>query len=200
MQLFPRFGALAATAVLTRGCTLLFALFSIGCASQPLYQRVNFAEPNPFTKPGCKLTVERINADHLIVEGRPEGEWLAGKTPQQQSSYQQDKLTGEARFDRYLRKKRTSVLAPVGTTGDNVFVLKPAFNDWDPGQVGFGANAAKARMVFDVLDSDGRVVDEFTYHGGVAAYSTGERMWGALEVAGWAVDEYLRDRWACAAN
>jgi hypothetical protein len=177
---------------------LLIAAFTAGCASRPLYQPVSFTEPNPFTKPSCKLAIEDIHSDHLMVEGKTEAEWLAGKGPQQQASYQEDKRTGQAKLTAYLQKRLAALLVPAGASGDNVFVLRPVFTDWDPGA--YGNRPGMARMTFDVLDAAGKVLDQFTFQGNVFGFSSGERMWGAYITAGWAVEQYLGNRWHCAAR
>jgi hypothetical protein len=177
------------------------ALLLFGCASQPLYQRVTFSEPNPFAKPGCKLAVEAVRSDQLAIEGKSEAEWLAGRTPEQQSSFQQDKRTSEGKFTAYLQKKRGSILVPAGTSGADVFVLRPTWTGWDPGVYGFsGGRPAAANITFEVADASGRVLDQFTFHGTAVAFSAGERMWAAFTAAGWAVEQYLGDRWSCDAR
>jgi hypothetical protein len=154
---------------------------------------VNFTEPSPFTRSGCRLAVEDVHSDRLMVGGKTEAEWLAGRNPQQQASYQEDKRRGQEKFSAYLQKKRGALLA-AGGGGDNVFVLRPTFTDWDPGSPG------KAQMSFDVLDGSGKPLDQFTFQGMVMGYSSGERMWAAYISAGWAVDQYLDNRWSCAAH
>jgi hypothetical protein len=177
---------------------LPFAFALVGCASRPLYQRVNFSEPNPFTRPGCKLAVEDVRVDHLMVEGKPEAEWLAAKTPQQQASHQEDKRRGQEKFSKELRKRRAPLLAAAGASGENVFVLRTTFVDWDPGS--YSGRFGLAHITFDVVDAAGKALDQFTFEGRVLGYSTGDRLMAEYISAAWAIDQYLGDRWSCTAQ
>jgi hypothetical protein len=173
----------------------LLVSFAVGCAARPMYQAVKFAEPNPFVQAGCKLAVEEVHTDQLTVEGKPEAEWLAGRTPQQGASYQEDKRYGQEKFSEYLRDHRKAVVVSAGTQGNNVFVLRPTLTVLIPSN--WGQGFGHAEWSFDVLNAAGELVDRFNSAQILGGYSIGDRIRAAYISSAWAIDQYLGNRWQC---
>jgi len=155
----------------------------VGCSSKP-YTVVQQASPNPFKGRGCKLSVDPVAFDKLVVDGAPDASYVAQKAPEQQAKYEDDKKAMSFAFKQELVAGNTMLIADGPPAGGNAFVLKPALLTMNGG-VDF-------ELVADVTDASGAMLDEVRVKG---HSSTGLR--GAASPLGQHVSRYLKTRMSC---
>ena len=172
--------------VLVLGC--------VGCGAP--YHYVAHAEPNPFTRLGCRAVVEPVHAERLVVNDEPVLVWLREKSPESAASFDADVRASNIEFQREIYERNASLFLP--GTPDNTFVIQPWFMHWTPGGV-FGR--AEANVVVDVLaPGDRHLLDRITIDTRAGELSSGARMRTSLRSAGKAAAAYVNDNWPCAAQ
>ena len=132
---------------------LLLAPLAVACGKP--YVVVRAANPNPFSRPGCKVVVEDVQMDKLVVGGKTDAEYFADKKPEAQASYQEDKAAFAALFRTELMNRRGDLVGPPPASGDNTFVMRPHFVFWEPG---YNIGMCKSSNVASELDGS---VDDF---------------------------------------
>jgi hypothetical protein len=176
------------------GVIATFAL--AGCGAN--YTVSGHAESAAFARPRCNIVVEPIQADHLVVGGKSERDYLADKKAKTADSYESDKVASERKFREALMAKHGTVFT--GGARDSTFVIRPTWNVWDPGYfLGVFSKPGTAHLAFDVVDSSGRKVDQVSVEATSSkAWATGERMRQALNNAGDGLSDYIDQNWQCA--
>lgn len=180
---------------------LAIALGSLAIACGKPYQVVRLATPNPFVKPGCKLAVEDLHYDRLMIGDKTPPQYLSEKKEETQDKFQADLADTSARFVGRFRTDNPAIAVPPGTAGDNTFTLRAFMTQWEPGFYAYVASqSAQMNIVVDVVDSGGNVLDEIIVHGaqGSGFEGSGTRMRSLGERLGHYVTAYIRDRWVCA--
>lgn len=180
---------------------MVLAPLAIACGKP--YQVVKFATPNPFTKPGCKLAVEEIHYDKLMVGDKTVPQYMSEKKAETQDSFQTDMAESSGRFVERIKSENSALTLPGAGTPDNSFVLRAYMTEWEPGFYAYVAShAAEMNVVVDVVDSGGNIVDEIIVRGqtGAGVEGSGTRMRHLAERMGSHVNRYLEDRWLCAAH
>lgn len=178
---------------------MVLAPLAIACGKP--YQVVKFATPNPFVKPGCKLAVEEIHYDKLMVGDKTVPQYLSEKKDSSQDSFQQDMVDSSGRFVERVKSDNVGITLPNGGTPDNTFVLRAFMTEWEPGFYAYVAShRAEMNIVVDVVDNGGNILDEIIVRGSVGAgmEGSGSRMRSLAERLGHAVHAYIDDRWMCA--
>ena len=176
------------------GVIATFAL--AGCGAN--YTVSGHAEAASFARPRCNIVVEPIHADRLVVGGKSEHEYLAGKKARTADSYDSDKVASERKFREALMAKHGTVFT--GGARESTFVIRPTWNMWDPGYfAGIFSKPGTAQLAFDVVDPNGRTVDQVSIEAKSSkTYATGDRMRQALNNAGDGLSEYIDQNWQCA--
>jgi hypothetical protein len=168
-----------------------------GCGAN--YTVSGHAESAAFARPRCSIVVEPIRADHLVVDGKSEGAYVAEfKKAKTAESYENDKVASEQKFREALMAKHGTVFT--GGSRDSTFVIRPTWNVWDPGYfAGMFSKPGKAQLAFDVVDANGRKVDQVSVEASSGQqYATGERMRKALKNVGDGLGDYIDQNWQCA--
>lgn len=169
----------------------------VGCGAP--YKWVAHAEPNPFTRPGCRAVVEPIHSDRLLVGSLPEPAYLAQKKAESADSYENDKRVSDAEFHQVIFDRHGSLFLP--GTPDNTFVIRPIWTHWEPGYYAFvAAQPGVADLIVEVHAPTGQLLDSIAIETKASDYSAGGRMKLALRQAGKAVSAYISDNWMCAAH
>lgn len=177
---------------------LVLAPLAVACGKP--YVVVRAANPNPFTRPGCKLVVEDVQMDKLVVGGKTDAEYFADKKPEAQASYQEDKAAFAALFRTELMNRRGDLVGPPPASGDNTYVMRPHFVFWEPGyNIGISSRAAEATIVIDVLDPTGQnILDEIRTTAKAGGFASGSKMRATGEILAGYTARYLKDRFICA--
>jgi len=179
------------------GFSIIATLALAGCGAN--YTVSGHAESAAFARPRCNIVVEPIRADHLVVGGKSEGEYVSEfKKAKTADSYQSDKIASEQTFREALMAKHGTVFT--GRPNDSTFVIRPTWNVWDPGYfAGMFTKPGTTQLAFIVVDSSGRKVDQVSVEATSGQqYSTGERMRKAFKNAGAGLGEYIEQNWQCA--
>ncbi|HEY1957530.1 MAG TPA: hypothetical protein VGH28_18050 [Polyangiaceae bacterium] len=180
----------------------LAVLASIGCG-RPYNMEVQ-AVPSPFMRPGCRVVVEPVHSERLLVGAMPEAMYLSQKNPDSAQSYLTDKQESDAEFHKRIIEDHGMLFSP--GTPDNTFTIRPTWTHWEPGTVAAfgGSRPATADFLIEVLAPTGQVLDRFDFETAVNASiynpSSGGRMRSALKKAGSVVSRYISDNWMCAAH
>lgn len=175
------------------------APFAIACV-EPYHAR-KLAAPNPFTRPGCKLVVESINYDRLMVGEEPLPQYMSEKKAESQDSLQKDLEASSGRFYARITSENSVLTQPKrAAVPDNTFMLRSYMTKWEPGFYAVVASQpAEMNIVVDVVDSGGNVVDEIVVNGaGGAGFASGDRMRELADMMGSNVNRYIEKRWLCA--
>jgi len=182
-----------------RAFFLSAALFFVtGCGAS--YRMVAHAEPSPFTRPGCRLVVEPLHVDQLIVGDKPVAQYAGEKNADSADSFDADLHAADQILHERIGLAQGALFMPGGTP-DNTFVMRPVFVHWEPGFYAvFAARPGEARLMFDVLSPSGQVLDRFAVEKRASDFSSGGRMRKVFEKVGAAASDYLADNWLCAAH
>ncbi len=147
---------------------------------------VQQASPNPFKQRGCTLSVDPVAFDRLVVDGTPDATYIAGKAPEGQAKYDDDKKAMSFAFKQEIVANASSSLVSDGPpSGGNAFVLKPSLTTMN--------NGADFELTADITDASGSTLDEIRVSGHAP---TGLR--GAAVPLGQKVARYLKSRMSCA--
>lgn len=168
-----------------------------GCGAP--YQFIAHAEPSPFTRPGCRVTLEPVHVDQLMVGGKPVAQYVAEKKAESADSFDGDLRQSDELFHQRIIDEHGSLFMPGAP--DNTFVIRPVFTHWEPGFYAvITSQPGVAEMVVDVLSPAGQVLDRISIKTAANDMSSGGRMRAALRSAGHAVSRYIEDNWMCAAH
>ena len=142
-------GALVASAVL------------IGCG--PPWAVVVQSAPNPFF--GQRLfAVQPVEYSGLMIGGKPEPVYLAGKDAGQQASFAEDKTALNEKFLGQLVAEAGAAgvrVVPATGPGDAPFTIRPAVHFIEPGFYAFVASQpSRVEMSVRIVAPDGRILDE----------------------------------------
>jgi hypothetical protein len=131
----------------------------------------------------------------IRVGEKSEGEYLSGKTSDQQASWAKDKATVDAQFRATLAAEAANDAVQT-TAGSAPFVLHPTIFAIEPGYyVGVSSAPSVIKMSMQVTAADGRVLDEIEITDARGAgYTTHERMKAASVWLGKTVARYLKSR------
>ena len=170
----------------------------VGCGAP--YKFLAHAEPNPFTRPGCRASFEPLRVDQLVVGNKPVAQYTAEKSANSADSFDADLREADGIFHGRVVEDYGFLFAPGGTP-DNTFIIRPMFVHWEPGFYAvFAAQPGVANLVIDVLTSNGQLLDKVTIESRAGDFSSGGRMRLALKDAGRRFARYLGDNWLCAAH
>ncbi|GEM_PF-2956966 len=186
-----------------KALALVMVLAPLAIACGKPYQVVKFATPNPFVKPGCKLAVEEIHYDKLMVGDKTVPQYLSEKKDTSQDSFQKDLVDSSGRFVERVKGDNVVISLPQGAAPDNTFTLRSFMTEWEPGFYAYVASRkAEMNIVVDVVDSGGNILDEIIVRGSVGAgmEGSGSRMRSLAERLGHHISSYIEDRWLCAAH
>jgi hypothetical protein len=175
---------------------LVVGPMTVACG--PQYQYVRVVPATTFARPGCRVLLEPVHSEALIVGAVPEGQYVADKGGDSADSYAKDKVESVALFNEKISEEHPALFAPGGPP-DNTFILRPIWMHWEPGFYAYVANRpGVASFKVDVLTSAGQPLDEIAINGAAMDFSSGGRMRGALKRTAVILNSYINDKWACA--
>ena len=155
--------------VLLKLALLATVLPVAACASG--WQTVRQASPNPFSNHHT-FVVAPVTAERLLIQRVPEAQWVANRTPEQQSGWQRDRAAMTGRFvDQFNRRGLSgeAFAALVDVVPPDSFVLALDVSE-------FSERVMSATLT--IRDAAGRVLDEVFFSvpttGGMGA---GVSMW-----------------------
>ncbi|HEX4515300.1 MAG TPA: hypothetical protein VGH87_24510 [Polyangiaceae bacterium] len=170
----------------------------VGCGAP--YRFVAHAEPNPFTRPGCRANFEPLRVDALMVGEKPVAQYAGEKSAGSADSFDNDLRAADGIFHGRVAEDYGFLFMPGGAP-DNTFTIRPMFVHWEPGFYAvFAARPGVANVVFDVLAPNGQLLDKVEIETRASDFSSGGRMRLALKDAGRRMARYLGDNWLCAAH
>jgi hypothetical protein len=162
----------------------------VGCGAP--YKFVAHAEPNPFTRPGCRAVIEPLHVEHLIVGEKPVQQYAAEKSAESADSFDNDLRASNMIFHDRIAEEHGGLFMP--GTPDNTFVIRPVWIHWEPGSV---FSNARAGLLVDVIGPNNSTLDRISIETTAGDYSSGGRMRLAMKKAGRAVSVYISDNWVC---
>jgi hypothetical protein len=171
---------------------------STGCA-QSLWTAVRLSPTNPLAGQRS-FVVEPIHYENVVVDKKPEAEWLSEKSGTQKASWQADKADASAIFFQHLVMHAAGLQVAAGekAPGPGTFVIRPICTSIQAGNLLDINTPTEMRMTIQVLDAKGEVVDEITSAIAVAAQiwnpSSGGRLRGAGKFHGSQVADFLHTR------
>jgi hypothetical protein len=174
-----------------RAFFLSAVLLSVGCAAP--YKFVAHAEPNPFVRPGCRIVMEPMRVDQLIVGNKPVAQYASEKSEKSADSFDSDLQQANVILHERVMAENGGLFLPGAP--DNTYVMRSAFVHWEPG--GFFSGAAVANVMVDVLSPNGQVLDRIAIEKRGGDYSSGGRMRVSFNKVGDAVNRYISDNWMC---
>jgi hypothetical protein len=174
--------------------------FVVGCGGGAQYTIVSRAQPNAFTRTGCRAVVEPIHADGLMVGEKTEAQFLAEKKSNQVWAFQRDKRDSQEKFSSQLQKEHGALLASGGSS-DNTFIIRPTWTKWEPGKfAGMFSKPGVATFIVDVLSPTGQLYDRLAIETSTKSYTAADRMKSDFKDAGKSVSRYIDENWTCAAR
>ena len=180
--------ALAAAAVTMLGCGVPWRV-------------VTQAAPDPFVGQR-RFAVAPIDFSGLYVGQKSEGEYLAGKKPEQQASFAEDKDAMTEEFGKALERSGADEgleIFPAAARADAAFVIHASVQDLEPGfYVGVASEPSTVRMVVRFTTPDGKLLDEiWTSHStsaGMLTAASGTRLRRDGAALGAITAKYLKRR------
>lgn len=175
----------------------LFVLGLVGCAPRWVIRQQ--AVPNPLLNQR-KFNLEGMHWEQLRIGGKSEAEYLSGKDPEQQASFQSDKKSFEERFVTALTSRSEGIQYVPAPPGEgNLYIVRPMVTFFEPGfYVGVAHRDSEADITVQVFAPDGKIVDEITIHSYVAATmtspSSGDRMRKCGDDLGAVSAKYIKTR------
>jgi hypothetical protein len=136
---------------------------SLGCVNR--YTVTRQATPNPISAQ-TRLLVEPMRFEALTIDGLPEADWRARRTPQQNLSFDGDKRLLNARFGQRLdaRARKDGIALTAAVDADTI-VLRPILRSLTMGYYGFVVgDDTIADMTVQLLDAQGQLLDEIAVH------------------------------------
>lgn len=162
---------------------LVTALFASGCGHR--WMVVRQAAPNPLTGAN-RFALDAVHYETLRVGGISEAEYLAGKTPEQQASFQADKQGFMQQFGSALVEKAQGLqIAGMPAPDAQTFVVKPTLTWIEPGfYAGVARHDTEAEINIQIFTQQGQIVDEIVVRSRIAATLTNPSSGGRLRDAG----------------
>jgi hypothetical protein len=166
---------------------------------------VKQSSPNPFNAQ-VQFSVAPVTFNNLKVGKKLEGEWLASKKPEAQQSHQNDKALFSQRFQQMMvtKAKGLNIQPMMDGQPPAGFSIRPNIYWFEPGFYAVvAANATQIRMVVDVVDPAGQLVDQIEVAAAqhpqlaftpIVFYTVTERLMKTAEEAANRVTRYLRER------
>ncbi len=177
---------------------LSLALGLTGCAHS-FWTPVRWSPTNPLLGRD-NFSVEPIHYERVIVDEKPEAEWLAGKSASQSASWEADKADANTIFFKHLvqNTEGLQVVAAMPSPGPGTFIIRPICTSIQVGNLTDVNTPTEMRMTIQVLDHRGKVIDEIASAIAVAAQiwnpSSGGRLRRAGVFHGTEVADYLHKR------
>ena len=165
-----------------------------GCGAP--YKFMAHAEPNPFVRPGCRVVMEPLRVDQLIVGEKPVAQYTGEKSASSADSFDNDLRAANELMHAQVIAENGSLFLPGAP--DNTFVMRSMFTHWEPG--GFFSGAAVADVMVDVLSPTGQTLDRIAIQRKGSDYSSGGRMRIAFRKVGDVINRYIADNWMCAGH
>jgi len=177
---------------------LLFAIVlfvGIGCG--PRWQVVRQASPNPLAG-ASKFALEPVHYESLVIGGKSDAEYSAGKDEKERASWMDDKKGTEVALLSELQARAQGLLFSGMPPADTqTFIVRTTVVFWEPGFYAVAARDSEMRVNVQILGPAG-VIDEFTIysriHASMVNPSTGGRMRSAGKDVGAVVADYLKKR------
>ena len=175
---------------------LLLVILSCLPGCGPRWSVIAQASPDPLV--GARtFYVEPIHFDPPIIGEKTEGEYLAGKSPDQRDGWLTDKTETSKRYASALMSESTGLLFPV-QPAPGVFIVRPIVGFVEPGFYAYVARPTEVRMRVQILSSDGALIDEIAIRSLIGASlmnpASGTRLRQAGEDLGRVTAEYLKKR------
>jgi hypothetical protein len=174
----------------------LWGAMAGGCGPRWTFRRQ--AVPDPFVNQR-EYFIEPVHSENVVAVGdMSEAAYLAGKTPEQQASWQADKADMVTRYAEALIAEGEG-LRFLTQPGPAAFIVRPIVDFIEPGFYAFvAAHATEVGMRVEILAPSGQLLDAISIHGVVGASMTnaasGTRMRQAAEQLGHITGEYLKTR------
>ncbi len=175
---------------------LALALLLVGCGSR--WQVVRQAAPNPLVG-ARKFAIEPLHYDALMVGGKSDAEYTAGKDDKDRASWMEDKKGTEVTFISALQEHgggmQFSGMPPADT---QTFIIRTSVTFWEPGfYAAVAGHDSEMRANVQILGPQG-LIDEIVIASRVPATmvnpSSGGRMRSAGKDIGAVVASYLKNR------
>jgi hypothetical protein len=164
----------------------LFALFATGCG--PHYVVVRQASPNPFAQPG-PFAVAPVSFANLVVDGKPEDAFLAGRDPDANARWDADKQRVATTFAESLKANVDSI-GWVGANQPGATVVVAHVTEMHGGvSLGLGSTAAHISMEVQLVRG-GQVLDEIKVQAETTQGESGRV--GNVPLGGYTGSERLR--------
>lgn len=181
------------------------------------YEVVKSRAPNPFTRAGCKVVLEPMTHDSLMVGSKTVGQYEGEKGETVAASFEQDLDDANRRFAAALEEGTPDLFEPSGRAPDNTFIMRPRMTVWEPGFKVTSTTPSVPRdsemtILVDVVGPGGDVLDEIRLNGTEAVHDepaidltfvhTGGATLRMHELAtrlGKNVSRYIDHRWSCRA-
>jgi hypothetical protein len=174
---------------------LAFAAVAMGCG--PSWTVIAQTVPNPLVNQH-EFFIEPVHADHLVVGDKPEAVYLADKTPEQQASWQTDKIDMITHFAEGLIAEGESFDFPTQPS-PTTFIVRAIVEFVEPGFYAVvAAHPTELDVRVEILAPTGQVVDVIGLHvvvpAGMTNAASGTRMRQAAANAGQITADYLKSR------
>jgi hypothetical protein len=171
----------------------LASLATVACG--PQWVVIRQATPDPFVH-HPQFKVEPLHFEQTRVGEKPEAEYAAGKQPDQQQSWTEDKQGMNERFSVALATSidglQINGVADAPTIRPIVTFIEPGF------YAGVAAAATEVNLTVQILTPNGEVADEIAMHARVPAGlmnpSAGNRVRQAANELGKITAKYLKTR------
>jgi hypothetical protein len=155
------------------------------------------ATPDPFVNQKA-FAVLPIDYAGLTIGDKPEPEYLAGKTPDQQESFKTDKAALNEEFLRELSQHADEQgvhVVPATGPDSAPFLIHPSVAWLEPGYyVGVASRPSEVRMLVRITTPDGKVLDEIAIKSNSRGFASGTRLRNDGNVLGRIAAAYLKTR------
>ncbi len=169
---------------------LFVSLVGLAGCGGPLYTIVQPAAPLPAP---CSLYVDNVHMENLMVGKKTEADWQAGKKPEAQASWLQDKVAFNLIFRTRLAQEAPGVsLQPV----PGAYTLRPTLTFFEPGFYAFvAAQRSESHVRLEVVDPNGAVVEVAEAHAEAGAgFSSGDAMRAEAQIQARRLGAFLREQ------
>jgi len=155
----------------------------VGCGPRWVIRQQ--ASPNPLNGVR-KFNLEGTHWENLMVGGKSEPEYLAGKDAEQIASFQGDKAGFQDRFIAQLLARAQGIqLVPTPPGEPGLFTIRATVNHFEPGFYAYAAaRDSEVDITIQIVAQDGKLIDEITIHSRVHASMTSPASGGRMRTAG----------------
>jgi hypothetical protein len=172
-----------------------FAAVAMGCG--PHWVVIQQAVPDPFVNQR-QFFIEPLHEDRFMVGDKPEPQYLAEKSREQQDSWQADKADMVGAYGEGLIAEGDTLLFPT-QPGPTTFIVRAIVEIVEPGFYAVVAgHATELDLRVEILSPSGQLLDAIAVHSMIPASMTnaasGTRMRQAANDAGHTTAEYLKTR------